>query len=117
MGTIRLLLALAVLLIMHTTPLRIGGHDLKMIGAAGAVQGFYVISGFYMALVLNEKYARGARGYREFILQRLLRLLPTYWFALLAMIVVNATGIGTHLPKATGTAPLDFWHDHAGHLP
>jgi peptidoglycan/LPS O-acetylase OafA/YrhL len=44
-------------------------------------------------------------------------LLPTYWFALLAMILVNATGIGTHLPKAGGSAPLEFWRAHAGHLP
>ena len=57
MGTIRLLLALAVLIIMHSDP----PHGLHMIGGAAAVQGFYVISGFYMALVLNEKYPRGVR--------------------------------------------------------
>ena len=55
MGTIRLLLALAVLLMMHSTPLL----GIRMINGAWAVQAFYVISGFYMALVLNEKYPRG----------------------------------------------------------
>src|SRR4051812_44894507 len=100
MGIIRLLLALAVLLMMHSTPL----FGIKMINGAWAVQSFYVISGFYMALVLNEKYARGRRGYGEFILQRLMRLLPAYWFCVIASIVLGLTGWGTILPKA-GTVP------------
>jgi peptidoglycan/LPS O-acetylase OafA/YrhL len=113
MGTIRLLLALAVLLVMHSTPI----FGIKMIGAAGAVQGFYVISGFYMALVLNEKYPSGAAGYREFIWQRLLRLLPAYWFCLLMAIVLQAVGMATILPKAGGTPTYQFWREHAGQLP
>ena len=48
----RVALAMAVLL----------GHlpiaSYKFISAATAVQGFYIISGFYMALVLEGKYKR-----------------------------------------------------------
>ncbi len=113
MGTIRLLLAVAVLLIMHSTPL----FGIPMIGGAGAVQGFYVISGFYMALVLNEKYPVGARGYREFITQRFLRLMPGYWVCLIAMIVLGMTGWGTILPKAGDQSPYEFWRTHIGMLP
>src|SRR3954447_5357614 len=102
MGIIRLLLAIAVLIIMHSDP----PPGFHMIGGAGAVQGFYVISGFYMALVLNEKYPRGAKGYREFIVQRFLRLMPAYWCCLLLAMLLGAIGWGTILPKAGGTPPL-----------
>jgi peptidoglycan/LPS O-acetylase OafA/YrhL len=90
---------------------------MKMIGAAGAVQGFYVISGFYMALVLNEKYPPGRAGYGEFISQRLLRLLPAYWFCLIAAIVLEGIGAATILPRAGGTPTFQFWREHAGQLP
>ena len=50
MGVLRVALAMAVLL----------GHlplaQYQFIDAAAAVQAFYVISGFYMALVLEGKY-------------------------------------------------------------
>src|SRR5204863_4150166 len=42
-----------------------------------AVQCFYAISGFYMALVLNEKYLPQS-GYLLFLSNRFLRLFPTY---------------------------------------
>jgi len=45
-----------------------------------AVQSFYVISGFYMALVLNEKYGPGS--YWLFVSNRLLRLWPAYFVVL-----------------------------------
>ena len=41
-----------------------------------AVQVFFAISGFYMALVLNEKYVD---SYGSFLANRALRLLPLYW--------------------------------------
>jgi len=48
-----------------------------------AVQVFYIISGFYMSLVLNEKYINKNNSYKLFITNRLLRLYPTYWVVLL----------------------------------
>jgi len=73
MGVLRCLLALSVLLV----------HDLdgwfKLIDGVAAVQCFYLISGFYMALVLNERYANVG----SFFFNRALRLFPTYWAVLL----------------------------------
>jgi peptidoglycan/LPS O-acetylase OafA/YrhL len=48
-----------------------------MTGGVVAVQAFFMISGFYMALILSEKYA--GVPYRLFITNRLLRIFPAYW--------------------------------------
>lgn len=68
MGILRLGLALAVLL----------GHlplaTFQFINGGAAVQGFYIVSGFYMALVLEGKY----RDVTLFYTNRLLRLFPSY---------------------------------------
>lgn len=69
MGSLRLFLALCVAFGHFGTPLGFPTSDI-------AVQSFFVISGFYMALVLNEKYGPGS--YWLFISNRLLRLWPTY---------------------------------------
>lgn len=69
MGSLRLFLALSVALVHFGVPLGFPTSDI-------AVQSFFVISGFYMALVLNEKYGPGS--YWLFISNRLLRLWPTY---------------------------------------
>lgn len=74
MGVLRFLFALAVV-ITHSSA--IFGYEL--IPGALAVQSFYMISGFYMALVLNEKYIGEKASYKLFISNRLLRLYPTYW--------------------------------------
>ena len=80
MGVIRLLLALSV----------IGAHCnshpiLKFVGGEVAVQAFFVISGFYMAMIIgtykNKKY---------FWISRYLRLYPTFIVcALMALILVQ----------------------------
>src|SRR5215469_1812386 len=46
-----------------------------------AVELFYVISGFYMGLILTEKYQH-AGGWKIFYVNRALRLLPIYYFVL-----------------------------------
>jgi peptidoglycan/LPS O-acetylase OafA/YrhL len=69
MGSLRLFLALSVVLTHFGIPLGFPTSDI-------AVQSFFVISGFYMALVLNEKYGPGS--YWLFISNRVLRLWPTY---------------------------------------
>jgi peptidoglycan/LPS O-acetylase OafA/YrhL len=62
MGTMRLLFALVVV-IAHT-----GGGPPVGNGVL-AVQSFYLISGFYMSLILDQKYQSSARGYWLFINQ------------------------------------------------
>lgn len=77
MGTLRIILAVSVVL----------GHSgwfLDGVGGKTAVQGFYVISGFYMALILNNAYKDTRLG--TFWLNRYLRLMPIY-LCTLALIV------------------------------
>jgi len=81
MGMLRLLLALSVV-IVHSRP--IFGYRITMdsvSGATVAVQTFFIISGFYMALILNGKYV-GRGAYGLFISNRFLRIFPVYWFVL-----------------------------------
>ena len=75
MGVLRLFLAVSVL----ATHLRWGRGILgcSFLDGELAVQCFFIISGFYMALVLNEKY-NYVGAYREFITQRFMRLYPAY---------------------------------------
>jgi len=83
MGILRILLAISVLAShLH------GGAVLgfRLIYGDMAVQCFYMVSGFYMALVLNRKYRPGQ--YWLFLQQRYLRLIPAYWVILLINIVV-----------------------------
>jgi len=83
MGIIRLLLAIAVI-IAHTNPIL----GLSFTGGATAVKAFYIISGFYMALILNEKYI-GAGSYKIFLANRFLRIFPIYWTLLILTIVIS----------------------------
>jgi peptidoglycan/LPS O-acetylase OafA/YrhL len=73
MGTLRLLLALSVVL-YHSGPFLLSGTH--FVGGVLAVESFFVISGFYMALVLERRY-RGRT--RDFYWNRLVRLFPLYW--------------------------------------
>ena len=69
MGFLRVLLAVGVVICHCALLLPVGG--------AAAVEAFYVISGFYMALAY-PKYASPGQFYAS----RLLRLFPAYWVAL-----------------------------------
>lgn len=80
MGILRTFLALCVVG-AHTEPI----FRLSANGGTLAVQCFYVISGFYMALVLTEKYSSALTFYKA----RLLRLLPMYWTALLITVALG----------------------------
>ena len=56
---------------------------MDLVGGRVAVQAFYIISGFYMTLILKEKYIGKNGSYVLFISNRLLRLFPVYWGVLL----------------------------------
>lgn len=85
MGLLRFLFALAVV-IAHSGS--IFGY-MPMPGDL-AVQCFYLISGFYISLVLNEKYIGENKSYKLFLSNRMLRLYPTYWAVLLCVVVYSA---------------------------
>jgi peptidoglycan/LPS O-acetylase OafA/YrhL len=84
MGLIRLLLALAVVA-HHCGSI----WKFNMVGGQIAVQSFFIISGFYMSLILNEKYIGKNKSYKLFISNRFLRLYPVYWAVLLCMLLAT----------------------------
>jgi peptidoglycan/LPS O-acetylase OafA/YrhL len=106
MGLIRLLLAMSVL-VEHSAPL----WGLHLVGGELAVQGFYAISGFYMAMILEGRYAGSPR---RFWRNRFLRLFPVYWALLLPLVAVSlvrwTTSHGNH------AAFLEPWRRHGGSL-
>lgn len=67
MGLLRAILALLV----------VGSHLGAFGGATFAVKAFFIISGFYMALVIDTRYY--ALPVSSFYMSRALRLLPLYW--------------------------------------
>ena len=98
MGCLRLLLALSVV-IAHTSPI----FGIRLVSGAAAVETFFIISGFYMALVINEKYFAAGQAlksaYKLFIEARAMRLYPLYAFILALTLVMQAAllrpGVGT----------------------
>jgi peptidoglycan/LPS O-acetylase OafA/YrhL len=81
-GTLRFLLALSVA-IQH-----FGGYrGYFMMPGWIEVDAFFVISGFYMALVLGTKYPATAAGRNAFYVSRYLRLYPLYAVVLLLTVL------------------------------
>lgn len=87
MGLLRLFLALSV----------VAGHSgttilgFKGIGAFYAVNFFFIISGFYMAMVLTEKYKTTPPVL--FYKSRIFRLFPTYYIGLVLSVAVSHQAI------------------------
>jgi len=95
MGLLRVLLAMAVI-ISHC-----GGIPfLRPVSGSTAVEAFFIISGFYMSLILQEKYCN--KPYLLFITSRFLRLYPIYWTVLIATclfsLVVYLSSDGQRFP-------------------
>ena len=108
MGFLRLLLALAVA-VSHSTSARMQGLILP---SDLAVQSFFLISGFYSALILHRKY-NFQGGTRLFYQQRYLRLAPMYWVAILG------TFIGGLYHHYLGNHPMEkfaLWNEQGSHL-
>lgn len=80
MGLIRFLLACGVIL-GHSSPI----FGYRPLCGDLAVQCFYIMSGFYMAMVLNEKYT-GPRSNFLFYTNRALKIYPLYWANLFILI-------------------------------
>ena len=88
MGLIRILLAVFVVL-YHCGQF----NGFKMMQGPEAVQSFYIISGFYMALILNEKYVSQVNAYKLFITNRLLKLMPVYWIIIFFILIISLSTI------------------------
>ncbi len=91
MGSIRFLLALAVVAV-HVTrlPFHLGINSLL------AVEGFYTISGFLIAFVWDIKYSREPNGIRSFYANRAARIYFMYWTILALAFLL---GVIIHLAK------------------
>jgi len=87
MGLIRFMLAISVV-IAHTSDL----FGFGFVGGEMAVKIFFMISGFYMALILNEKYIGANSSYWLFLKNRLLRLYPLYFLVLFLTLIITYFG-------------------------
>lgn len=95
MGTLRFLLALCVV-VTHAPGSKIFGHSL--LNGITAVQGFYVISGFLITMVLNTRAEY--RDVSQFYLSRYLRLWPAYAVvALLTLVILKGSAFVSAFDK------------------
>jgi peptidoglycan/LPS O-acetylase OafA/YrhL len=83
MGFLRFLMAISVIT-GHAGPL----FGQELLDGGSAVQVFFMISGFYMGLILNEKYV-WAGSYRTFVSNRFLRIFPIFLVVLVISIAVE----------------------------
>ena len=117
MGVLRLALAISVLCthlgLVHAHTNTIFG--LTFLDGGIAVETFFMISGFYMALVLHEKYV-GPKSYFIFLTQRLLRLCPTYLATLLLTVALLGTFMQLGPAGLMSSKSLFFWRDHFGQM-
>jgi peptidoglycan/LPS O-acetylase OafA/YrhL len=88
-GCFRMALAIAVL-ISHLPGSTVVSREslFVFIWSGHAVFAFFIISGFYIAMVVNEKYSSLEKGTRRFYLNRALRLYPAYWVVLILYAIV-----------------------------
>jgi peptidoglycan/LPS O-acetylase OafA/YrhL len=101
MGVLRILLALSVV-VAHVGPLL----GLRFFGGGVmAVETFYMLSGFYMALVLSTRYRSRTR---DFYFNRFLRLFPVYWL----LLAVFLLGSGLYwMVEGHPLGTLAVWQD------
>lgn len=111
MGILRLLLALSVV-VMHCDG---GLSEHVLVGGQFAVKLFFIISGFYMALILHEKYT-GAGLTKLFYQNRLLRLLPTY-YAVIGLAVLLPLAASALVGRPVNQGQWAIWNGHGKALP
>ena len=78
--------------------------------AEGAVEAFFVISGFYMALTFEAHY-RGAGGVWKFYLSRIIRLYPLYLIALVLMAIIFRVAVTSHW-AINSSHSFDYFGQH-----
>ena len=87
MGVFRLLLALFVLL-GHLPGLAQWTNPFFLWMRGGpAVQAFFILSGFYMAMILDSKYNLGSP--KGFYYSRVLKIFPIYYVVLLSGVIIT----------------------------
>lgn len=89
-GTYRYLLAVMVMM-AHLAPMGMVHTGLY------AVTGFFTLSGYLMTMVLDTHYSKFPEGRKKYALNRVLRVMPAYWFVLLLSVFVAWYFPGTSL--------------------
>jgi peptidoglycan/LPS O-acetylase OafA/YrhL len=84
MGTLRFFLAISII-VAHAGPV----FGVWLVDARLAVQLFYLLSGFSMAFVWQEKYATSQAPLRTFFLGRALRIYPQYFMVLVPTVLLS----------------------------
>jgi peptidoglycan/LPS O-acetylase OafA/YrhL len=102
-GALRLLLALSVV-IEHSS----GNTGFNFATGMVAVQTFFMISGFYMAMILSEKY----HSHWSFFSNRLLRIYPMYFTVVVYTVLL---GLTTYAVKGNWST-LQFYATHVHEL-
>ena len=105
MGVLRVLLALSVLS-EHSSPI----FGIHLIPGFIAVELFYVISGFYMGLILAEKYT-GRDEWRTFYVNRVLRIYPIYFLVLAVTVTIILVLIFHGSPLPWFVVGYSEWHN------
>jgi peptidoglycan/LPS O-acetylase OafA/YrhL len=88
MGWMRFLLAVAVVFHHSTTP-----GNIPLVDGHQAVRLFYIISGFYMALILGQRYPLNRKGLWIFYTNRAARIFPVYWVVLIGAAVFYGSAL------------------------
>lgn len=106
MGIIRFIYAIAVVILHGGTV-----FGFTLLSRDLAVWSFFIISGFYMALILNEKYVGANGSYRLFITNRFLRIFPVYIVVLILYVVLSS-----FLVKEGLSSPLQLYFLRIGQM-
>ena len=100
-GTTRFILAVSVV-VFHLT------NYSSVIGFY-SVQGFFILSGYLMTSVMRNKYKYNITGITVFIIKRIVRIYPAYWFSILiSLIVITLDPITSQMCHPFLTFPNDF---------
>jgi len=99
-------LAAAMVLVTHSffyASERLGGNVLSWVTGAKGVDIFFIISGFVMVISSRNLISQGD-GWRTFLQHRLIRIVPLYWTATSAklLIVILMSGLALH-------SKFDLW--------
>lgn len=68
-----------------------------------AVFAFYLLSGYLMTMVINERYDRGAAGFLKYLANRALRIYPPY-----LAVVVMAIAVASYFPDIALSVHRNF---------
>lgn len=105
MGYLRTFLALSVFAWHLSGP---GRLPQPFVVGTVAVALFFVLSGFLMALVINEKYAPSGAGWQwRFYAARLARLMPIYLIIMVAA-AISAQALGVRNPLSVELPPVEW---------